>query len=80
MLGSLISVFAFIYMIYIIIKTLVYGETVQGYPSLMAVILFMGGIQLLSLGIIGEYVGRIFNETKGRPLYFVDELNGEKVK
>ena len=78
-LGALISIFAFIYMIYIVVKTITYGETVQGYPSLMVIILFLGGIQLLSLGIIGEYIGRIFNETKRRPLYFVDEYNGEKI-
>jgi len=79
LLGALISFCAFIYMICIIVKTLVYGESVQGYPSLMVVILFLGGIQLLSLGIMGEYIGRIFNETKNRPLYFVDEYNGKKL-
>jgi len=79
-LGGIISVFAFFYMTVVIIKTLVYGESVQGYPSLMVAILFLGGIQLLSLGIIGEYIGRIFNETKRRPLYFIDEYNGQKVK
>lgn len=78
-LGGLISIFAFIYMIFIIIKTIAYGESVQGYPSLMVIILFLGGIQLLSLGIIGEYIGRIFNETKRRPLYFVDEYNGKRI-
>ncbi|CRK81372.1 glycosyltransferase family 2 protein [Neobacillus massiliamazoniensis] len=77
--GCIISVFAFIYMIWVITKTLLYGENVAGYPSLMTVILFLGGIQLISLGIIGEYLGRIFNETKNRPLYFVDEYNNEKV-
>lgn len=77
--GAIISIFAFFYMIIIIIKTIAYGETVQGYPSLMVIILFLGGIQLLSLGIIGEYIGRIFNETKRRPLYFVDEYNGNRV-
>lgn len=77
--GCVISFFAFLYMIWIIAKTLLYGEPVAGYPSLMTVILFLGGIQLISLGIIGEYLGRIFNETKNRPLYFVDEFNNEKV-
>lgn len=78
LLGVIISVFAFIYMIWIITKTLLFGEPVSGYPSLMTVILFLGGIQLISLGIIGEYLGRVFNETKNRPLYFVDEYNDEK--
>ena len=78
--GGIISLFAFIYIIIIIAKTLVYGEPVAGYPSLMTVILFLGGIQLISLGIIGEYLGRIFNETKNRPLYFVDEYNNEKTE
>lgn len=77
--GCVISFFAFVYMIWIIAKTLLFGENVAGYPSLMTVILFLGGIQLISLGIIGEYLGRIFNETKDRPLYFVDEYNNEKV-
>jgi polyisoprenyl-phosphate glycosyltransferase len=78
-LGFTVSFFAFVYMLWIIIKTLVYGEHVTGYPSLMTVILFIGGVQLISIGIIGEYLGRIFNETKNRPLYFVDEYNDEKV-
>lgn len=77
--GCVISFFAFIYMVWIIAKTLLFGEKVAGYPSLMTVILFLGGIQLISLGIIGEYLGRIFTETKDRPLYFVDEYNNEKV-
>ena len=70
-LGMCISVIAFIYMIVIIAKTLLWGEPVSGYPSLMCIILFLGGIQLLSLGVIGEYLGRIFNETKQRPTYVV---------
>jgi polyisoprenyl-phosphate glycosyltransferase len=78
-IGFIISLSAFIYMGWIIFKTLVFGESVAGYPSMMVIILFLGGIQLLSLGIIGEYLGRIFNETKQRPLYFVDEYNEEKV-
>ncbi len=76
--GFIISFFSFLYIIWIIAKTLLFGEPVAGYPSLMTVILFLGGIQLISLGIIGEYLGRIFNETKNRPLYFVDEYNNEK--
>jgi polyisoprenyl-phosphate glycosyltransferase len=77
-LGGIVSVGAFFYMGWIITKTLLFGVGVSGYPSLMTVILFLGGIQLLSLGIIGEYLGKVFNETKRRPLYFVDEYNGEK--
>ncbi|NIK79141.1 glycosyltransferase involved in cell wall biosynthesis [Paenibacillus castaneae] len=76
--GSIISIIAFLYIGWIVIKTLLFGEDVAGYASLMTVVLFLGGIQLLSLGIIGEYLGRVFNETKQRPLYFVVEYNGEK--
>ncbi|MFP7492986.1 glycosyltransferase family 2 protein [Terribacillus saccharophilus] len=74
-LGVLISLCAFLYMFFVIIKTLVSGTSVSGYPSLMSVMLFLGGIQLLSLGVIGEYLGRIFNETKRRPVYLVQEYN-----
>lgn len=78
-LGFIISFIAFIYIIVIVVKTTLYGGDVAGYPSLMAVVLFLGGIQLLSLGVIGEYIGRIFNETKARPLYFVEEYHNEKI-
>jgi glycosyltransferase involved in cell wall biosynthesis len=71
--GLLVSLLAFLYVLYLVVRTLLYGTDLAGYPSMMAVILFLGGVQLLSLGIIGEYIGRIFNETKGRPLYFVEE-------
>ncbi|MGH7847294.1 MAG: glycosyltransferase family 2 protein [Candidatus Binatia bacterium] len=64
---------AFIFAARIIYKTLVYGDPVAGYPSLMVVILFLGGIQLITIGVIGEYLGRMFDETKGRPLYFLKE-------
>lgn len=73
--GVLVSFFAFLYMIYLVIRTLLNGSDLAGYPSMMAAILFLGGVQLLSLGIIGEYIGRIFNETKDRPLYFVEEYH-----
>jgi glycosyltransferase involved in cell wall biosynthesis len=72
-LGFIISILAFIYLIYIIIKTIFVGEPVQGFPTLMVTILFLGGIQLISLGIIGEYLSHIFNETKKRPGYFIRE-------
>ena len=68
-LGFIISIVAFIYMIVIIAKTLIWGESVAGYPSLMCIILFLGGIQLLCIGIIGEYVGKIFEQSKQRPIY-----------
>lgn len=68
-MGLIISLFAFAYAAIVIYKTLMFGDDVQGYPSLMVVVLMLGGIQLASLGIIGEYLGRMFNETKLRPLY-----------
>jgi polyisoprenyl-phosphate glycosyltransferase len=71
--GSLTAAGSFIYGIVIILKTLLFGRDLPGYPSLMVAILFIGGIQLMALGVIGEYLGRIFNETKQRPLYFVQE-------
>lgn len=70
--GAFTSFVAFVYIVYLLVRPLFGVPTVPGYASTLAVILFLGGIQLLSLGIIGEYVGRIFNETKRRPLYFVE--------
>ena len=72
-IGMLVAISAFIYGVIIIVKTAILGNDVPGYPSLMVVILFLGGIQLTALGIIGEYLGRMFNESKQRPLYLVDE-------
>ncbi|MBD1381373.1 glycosyltransferase family 2 protein [Metabacillus arenae] len=79
-LGMAISMCAFIYMFFIVIKTLLFGASVSGYPSIMSVLLFIGGIQLLCLGILGEYLGRIFNESKRRPQYFVNEYNNSKMQ
>ena len=72
-LGLGTSLVSFLYACVIIYKTLIFGDPVAGYPSLMVVILFLGGIQLIGMGIVGEYLGRMFNETKNRPLYFVKE-------
>lgn len=74
--GIIVSLLAFAYLVFMFVKTLVFGEVVTGFPTLICVILFLGGMQLLALGIIGEYVGRIFNETKGRPPYVVESYNG----
>jgi len=74
-LGTVVALATFIYLIVVVIRTIIFGTDLAGYPSTMAVILFLGGAQLLSLGIIGEYIGRIFNETKNRPLYLIEELH-----
>lgn len=71
--GIIVSLLAFCYLAYIIVKTILYGDPVRGYPTLMVTILFLGGIQLIAIGIIGEYLSHIFNETKKRPGYFVRE-------
>lgn len=72
-LGFIISVLAICYMVYIVCKTLIYGEPIQGFPTLICTILFLGGCQLLALGIIGEYIGKIYTESKCRPPYIVAE-------
>lgn len=68
-LGVLISTAAFVYLLFVVVKTMLYGDPVAGYPSMISIILFMGGIQLVVLGIIGEYVGRIFYEAKETGLF-----------
>jgi glycosyltransferase involved in cell wall biosynthesis len=77
-LGGVVALGALGYALAIIVRTLVTGIDVPGYASLMVAILFLGGLQLLSLGILGEYVGRILTETKGRPLYVVRETIGDE--
>ncbi len=68
----------FVYFVYVVIKSFVVNMPIQAYQAIILLILFFSGIQILLFGIIGEYLGRIFNETKNRPLYFVNEYNGEK--
>ncbi len=72
-MGFIVSFIAFVFIIVVVVKTAMFGDPVAGYPSLMAVVLFLGGVQLLSLGVIGEYIGKIFIETKHRPLYYIGE-------
>lgn len=74
--GAVVSTFALIYGVYITVKTMISGVDVPGYASLMVAILLLGGLQLLSLGIIGEYLARVFTEVKGRPIYFIADRVG----
>ena len=78
--GLLVALLSVIYAAEVIIKTLIIGNPVSGYPSLMTVVLFLGGVQLVFLGVIGEYLGRVFNETKQRPLYLVERYVPSAVK
>ena len=78
--GFIVSFIAFVWIVYLLVRPLFGVSTGAGYSSLMAVILFLGGVQLLSLGIIGEYVGRIFIETKNRPLYLIEEYHAGNIK
>lgn len=73
-IGSIVSLLAFGYGSFIIVKTLVLGRDMPGYASLMTVVLFLGGIQLMSIGIIGEYIGRLVIESKQRPIYVIDRV------
>lgn len=74
-LGFLTSSIAFIYLIYIIFKTLLFGSDISGFPTIVCLILILGGFQLISLGIIGEYLSKTYLETKKRPKYFIKEKN-----
>lgn len=78
--GLAVAVLSVIYALQVIVKTLLFGNPVAGYPSLVTIVLFLGGVQLMFLGVIGEYLGRIFNETKQRPLYLVERFQPSSVK
>lgn len=75
-LGVSAATLAFLYGLWVLLKVLIWGDPVRGYPTLMVVILFLGGAQLLALGVIGEYVGRTYSESKRRPLYYVESRRG----
>jgi glycosyltransferase involved in cell wall biosynthesis len=79
-LGLIVALLSVGYGAQVVVKTLLFGNSVAGYPSLMTVMLFLGGIQLMTLGVIGEYLGRIFNETKQRPLYLVERFLPARVR
>ena len=70
-LGLVTALLSFVYAGLVIVKTLLYGDPVRGYPSLMTAVLFFSGVQLIGIGLLGEYLGRVFDETKRRPLYLV---------
>ena len=73
-LGGIIALIAFVYMLFLVLRTTIFGVDVPGYASIMVIVLFLGGIQLLGIGILGEYIGRIFDEVKRRPMYVVKAL------
>ncbi|QQZ40963.1 glycosyltransferase family 2 protein [Pseudomonas sp. SK3(2021)] len=76
--GGGISIFAVLYAVYMVLDKILFGNSVPGYPSLMTAILFLGGVQLIGIGILGEYVGRIYIETKHRPRYVIKDVIGGK--
>ena len=75
-IGIIVAIWALCYMLWIISKVIIWGDPVAGYPTIMTVMLFIGAVQLICIGILGEYVGRIFNETKNRPTYLIKQAKG----
>lgn len=72
-LGSVITLFAFVYLVFVIVKYCLYGDPVQGWPTMICIMLFLGGVQLLFMGIIGQYLGKTYLEVKKRPVYLLSE-------
>ena len=77
-LGIFFCIAAIIYMIFVVVKTLIFGEPVAGYPTLICMMLLIGGVQLLCMGIIGEYISKIYLESKKRPNYIIKERSDSK--
>ncbi|HEY5337570.1 MAG TPA: glycosyltransferase family 2 protein [Rhizomicrobium sp.] len=77
-LGALVSLIGFAYAIFLIVRTIAFGVDVPGYASIMVTVLFLGGVQLLCLGMLGEYLGRLYMEAKGRPIYIVSRIYEDK--
>jgi len=76
LIGMIVAIWALGYMVWIIIKVLIWGDPVAGFPTIMIAMLFLGAVQLIAIGILGEYIGRIFNESKRRPTYLIDQYKG----
>lgn len=74
-IGLATAALAFVFGLWVLGKALLFGDAVRGYPSLMVMVLFLGGVQLVALGVIGEYLGRLYVESKQRPLYLIDEYH-----
>ena len=78
-IGGVVScLIAFLMVIAIVVRTLIFGDPTSGWPSMVSIILFLGGFQLFTIGILGKYIGRVFMETKKRPIYLIKERDNEK--
>ncbi len=77
-MGIIVSLISLLYLVWIVVKTLCFGEPIRGFPTIMCTILLLGGVQLIVLGIVGEYIARIYNESKRRPVYIAESFNGEE--
>ncbi len=78
-IGIIVSMLSLIYLLVIVAKTIFLGEAIQGFPTIICTVLLLGGLQLFAIGIIGEYIGRIFNESKKRPVYIAESYNKQKI-